>query len=90
MDESGSSDLLCKATPTSTPVLVVAGLIVPGDHVRDLVWDFLQLKKRFNPSLATASWLSDVIRYEVIPEGAPRVKCSVGPSGRLLFHCCES
>ena len=57
--------MLCKATPTSTPVLVVAGLIVPGDHVRDLVWDFLQLKKRFNPSLATASWLSDVIRYEV-------------------------
>jgi len=27
---------------------------------------------------------------EVIPEGALRVKCRVGPSGRLLFHCCES
>ncbi len=57
--------MLCEATPTSTPVLVVVGLIVPGDHVRDLVWDFLQIKKRFNPRLATASWLSDVIRYEV-------------------------
>ena len=66
VDEAGGSDLLCESAPTSSPVLVIAGLIVPEDQVRNLVWDYLQLKKDYNPSLAAANKkLSDVIATEV-------------------------
>jgi len=65
VDESGSADLLCQTSTASTPALVIAGLIVPNDRLMDLVWQYLQLKKQYNPSLATAPRLSQVIAAEV-------------------------
>lgn len=65
VDESGSSELLCESAPGSTPVLVISGLIVPDGKLKDLVWEFLQLKKEFNPSLADAPRLWEVIATEI-------------------------
>jgi Protein of unknown function (DUF3800) len=65
VDESGSADLLCEKTTNSTPILAIGGLIVPGGQQLNLAWDFLQLKKIYNPSLARATYLSEVIRTEV-------------------------
>jgi len=66
VDEAGSADLLCESTPASTPILVIAGVIVPDGHLKDVIWEFLQLKKTFNTSLARPGiQLSDVIRTEI-------------------------
>ena len=64
IDESGSAETLDPAQPSSTPVFVLMGLIVPGEQLRDLNWAFLQLKKQFNPSLANVR-LSELIQTEV-------------------------
>lgn len=64
VDESGSAETLDPAHPSSTPVFVLVGLIVPGEHLRALNWEFLQLKKQFNPSLANVR-LSELIQTEV-------------------------
>lgn len=65
VDESGSAELLCTSASGSTPVLVIAGLFVPDGKLKPLIWDFLSLKKEFNPSLVKAPRLSEVIRTEV-------------------------
>jgi hypothetical protein len=66
VDESGSAEVLCPSVPGSPPVYVIGGLMVPHGQLMNLVWDFLQLKKRYNPSLATSvTKLSDVIETEV-------------------------
>lgn len=64
MDESGGADVLCQTTPSSTPVYVIAGLIVPEDAQKDLVGDFLQMKKTHAPTLQSVP-LSALIAYEI-------------------------
>jgi hypothetical protein len=65
VDEAGSAEeLLCKASPSSTPIFTVAGLIVPHGQLKPIVWDFLQMKKRYIPSLQTLP-LSEVIKTEL-------------------------
>ena len=64
VDESGSAETLDPAQPSCTPVFVLVGLLVPGEKLRDLNWEFLQLKKQFNPSLANVR-LSELIQTEV-------------------------
>lgn len=64
VDESGSCELLLPSAPNSSPVLVILGLIVPSGRMKDLVWDFLKVKKRFNPSLNKGQ-LSAVISAEM-------------------------
>jgi len=64
VDESGSAETLDPVQPSSTPLFVLVGLLVPGEKLRDLNWDFLQLKKEFNPSLANVR-LSELIQTEV-------------------------
>lgn len=64
LDESG--DELPLRTPEDPPVLVIAGIVVSHENVKNLVWEFLQLKKRYNPSLAKEGVrLSELIRLEV-------------------------
>ena len=64
VDESGDEQPL--RTETDPPVLVLAAVIVDHQQVKGLVWDFLQLKKKFNHTLTKSDvQLSDVIRFEV-------------------------
>ena len=64
LDESGDEQPL--RTPEDPPVLVIAGVVVSHENVKNLVWQFLQLKKRYNPSLqAEGVRLSDLIRFEL-------------------------
>lgn len=66
IDESGSSELLCTSAQASTPVFALVAVIVPEGRVRDLVWEFLKIKKLFSPSLAGPNvQLSDLIRAEI-------------------------
>ncbi len=64
VDESGSAETLDPAQSSCTPVFALMGLLVPGEKLRDLNWEFLQLKKQFNPSLANVR-LSELIQTEV-------------------------
>jgi hypothetical protein len=64
VDESGDEQPL--RTPEDPPVLVIAGVVVSHENVKNLVWRFLQLKKRYNPTLRKQHVkLSDLIRFEV-------------------------
>lgn len=64
LDESGDEQPL--RTPEDPPVLVIAAVVVGHENVKNIVWRFLQLKKRYNPSLAIDGvQLSDLIRFEV-------------------------
>lgn len=64
LDESGDEQPL--RTPEDPPVLVIAAVVVGHENVKTIVWRFLQLKKRYNPSLAKDGvQLSDLIRFEV-------------------------
>ncbi len=64
LDESGDEQAL--RTETDPPVLVIAGLVVDDQRVHDMVYKFLQLKKRFRPALALPSVkLSDLITHEI-------------------------
>ncbi|GAA5044585.1 DUF3800 domain-containing protein [Nocardia callitridis] len=64
LDESGDEQAL--RTPTDPPVLVIAGIVVSRARVHGMVYNFLQLKKKFHPALAKPSVkLSDLITHEV-------------------------
>lgn len=64
IDESGDEQAL--RTRTDPPVLVVGGLIVEEDQAKTLIWEFLQLKKQYNPSLSGERMrLSDLISFEM-------------------------
>lgn len=64
IDESGNEQpLTCWE---ASPVLVIAGLVVAEANVKDLIWDFLGLKKQFADQILTpTSLLSDLIAYEI-------------------------
>ena len=64
VDESGDAETLRSDLPESPPVFVLVGVTVPEQAVRGLTWDFLRLKKEFNPSLASVR-LDELIRTEV-------------------------
>ncbi|RKR76020.1 DUF3800 domain-containing protein [Frondihabitans australicus] len=64
IDESGDEQAL--RTKNDPPVLVLGGLVVEESQSRGLIWDFLQLKKKYNPALAAKdAQLSDVIAFEI-------------------------
>ena len=50
MDESGCTGALPSAATRVQPVLVIAGILVEESRVRDLTFDFLNLKQRFFPN----------------------------------------
>jgi hypothetical protein len=64
VDESGDAESLRSDRPDSTPVFVLVGMTVPKVHAKNLAWDYLQLKKEYNPTLATGK-LSDLVAAEV-------------------------
>lgn len=64
VDESGDEQQL--RTPRDPPVLAIAAVVVDHERSRNLVYRYLQLKKRFNGSLKSPNVkLSDLIRFEV-------------------------
>jgi hypothetical protein len=64
VDESGSADLLTRTVCERTPVFVLAGVTVTEARQKDLIWDFLTLKKRFEPRLQSVK-LTDLIKAEI-------------------------
>lgn len=66
IDESGSSERFTPSIVESTPVFALVGVSVPHLRQKDLIWQFLQLKKEFEPQLTKpGKRLSDVVRHEV-------------------------
>lgn len=64
IDESGDEQPL--RTPTDPPVLVLAGVVVDHVKVRELAYEFLQLKKSYYPAMSKPEvQLSDLIRFEI-------------------------
>lgn len=64
VDESGDEQQL--RTPSDPPVLVIGGIVVDHQRAKTLIWDYLQIKKKYSPSLnAPGVKLSDVVRFEV-------------------------
>lgn len=64
VDESGDAEALRSDLPESPPVFVLVGMTVPNQHSKSLAWDYLKLKKEYNPSLGDCK-LSDLIEAEV-------------------------
>lgn len=64
IDESGDEQpLVGREAP---PVLVIAGLVVAEANRRDLIWDYLQIKKRYeSQQLHSGSQLSELIAHEI-------------------------
>jgi hypothetical protein len=64
IDESGDEQpLIGREAP---PVLVIAGLVVAEASRRDLIWDYLQVKKRFERQCSSPSYqLSELIAHEI-------------------------
>ena len=65
IDEAGNGQTLEPARPDAPPVLVVGGFTVPRAQVKDLTWDFLNVKKHYRPQLRRAEQLSEVIQHEI-------------------------
>ncbi|HEY9441498.1 MAG TPA: DUF3800 domain-containing protein, partial [Streptomyces sp.] len=65
IDEAGNGQALDPARLDAPPVLVVGGFTVPRAHVKDLTWDFLNVKKQYRPQLRHVMHLSELIQHEV-------------------------
>ncbi|WP_394940816.1 DUF3800 domain-containing protein [Psychromicrobium sp. YIM B11713] len=64
IDESGDEQQL--RTATDPPLFVMAGLIVDHENAKNLIMEFLQLKKQYNPMLAKDDIrLSEILKFEV-------------------------
>jgi len=64
VDESGDAEPLRTDLKESPPVFVLVGMTVPSQHLKSLAWDYLRLKKEFNPSFASLR-LSELVEAEV-------------------------
>ncbi|MGW0790918.1 DUF3800 domain-containing protein [Streptomyces sp. NPDC002911] len=65
IDEAGNGQTLDPAKPDAPPVLVIGGFTVPCSQVRDLTWDFLNVKKHYRPQLQHVMHLSELIQHEI-------------------------
>ncbi|WP_454293304.1 DUF3800 domain-containing protein [Salana multivorans] len=63
VDESGDEQPL--RTELDPPVLVIAGIVVSHETAPRLLWDYLELKKAFNPQATKSMKLSDLIKFEI-------------------------
>ncbi len=62
VDESGNDQVLnCREAP---PAVVLVGVTVAESRLKDVAWDYLQLKKMFRPQLCSVK-LSELIRAEI-------------------------
>ena len=64
VDESGDAEPLRSDLRESPPDFVLVGMTVPSRHLKNLAWDYLRLKKEFNPSF-DALRLSELVEAEV-------------------------
>lgn len=64
VDEAGDTATCSSATTEQAPLFALVGVTVPRAQQKRVIWEFLDLKKRFEPSLATKR-LSDVVRFEL-------------------------
>ncbi|MET9328721.1 DUF3800 domain-containing protein [Tsukamurella sp. NPDC003166] len=64
VDEAGDAERFGVDLPDQPPVFALVGMTVPSSQQKSLIWDFLQLKKEFEPRLARVR-LSELIRVEV-------------------------
>lgn len=66
LDEVGDTATYVPGTSGTTAVFVLAGFSAPERELEQLFYDFLELKKRFEPALRRPdSRLSDIIRFEI-------------------------
>ena len=66
IDEAGCTGNLPSHTTEVQPVFVLCGLIVPESSIVKLTQDFLELKRRFNPALAsTLQHDLDIVKHEI-------------------------
>ncbi|WP_203182667.1 DUF3800 domain-containing protein [Streptomyces pratensis] len=65
IDEAGNGQTLDPAKPDAPPVLVIGGFTVPRSQVKDLTWDFLNVKKHYRPQLRHVMHLSELIQHEI-------------------------
>ncbi|WP_375603560.1 hypothetical protein [Streptomyces sp. JHA26] len=88
MDEAGNGQTLDPAGPDAPPVLVVGGFTVHDSHIKQLTWDFLNIKKTYRPQLRRALHLSEVItRRSRVPTSA---RTSVSGTGTSVGRRCSS
>ncbi|MEU9320675.1 DUF3800 domain-containing protein [Streptomyces sp. NPDC048295] len=65
IDEAGNGQTLDPAKPDAPPVLVIGGFSVPRSQVKDLTWEFLNVKKHYRPQLKHVMHLSELIQHEI-------------------------
>lgn len=63
-DESGDANPLRVDLPDSAPLFVLAAVTVPQASQKALCWDFLNLKKVYNPSLCDVRF-SELVSFEI-------------------------
>ncbi|MFE7294868.1 DUF3800 domain-containing protein [Streptomyces sp. NPDC057579] len=86
LDESGTGQTLNPAVPDSVPVMVIGGFTVPENQVQGLVWDFLELKKRFRPELRRLSSLTQMVHHEVKGEALRKNFRREGRNRQRMAH----
>jgi hypothetical protein len=67
VDESGKAETLVKTEPDQQPVIVIAGVSLPEDQLTEITREWLDLKRRFYPDVASklgGGWL-DAILYDI-------------------------
>lgn len=66
LDEAGNGQVVTADKPDSQPAMIIGGFSVPGARLNALIWDFITLKKKYEPSLAKDGVRPlDVIRHEL-------------------------
>lgn len=63
IDEAGDDAVYHRCHPDQPPVFALLGLAVPLQRQKQLIWDFLQLKKQFLPALGRGT-LSELVKHE--------------------------
>lgn len=66
IDEAGCTGNIPTVTSPIQPIFVLCGLFVSEEAINSLTQDFLSLKRRFNPQLATSLKHDlDIVRHEI-------------------------
>ncbi|MEK2471692.1 DUF3800 domain-containing protein [Streptomyces noursei] len=86
LDESGTGQTFNPTVPDSVPVMAVGGFTVPENQVKALVWDFIELKKRFRPELRKLPSLTQVMHHEVKGEVLRKSFRRNGRNQRRMAH----
>ncbi len=66
IDESGTAEKLVESDPHQQPVIVIAGVVIPESELTQITHEWIELKKRFYPSVAKVGhgWL-DAILHDI-------------------------